>query len=83
MTGPPPDARRVEMPDGRSWRVVRRHEMARIRTRRDTSDRRLFLLFFADDGGFRRVEVAPEFPDPATLTDAELIDAWRSDPPTG
>jgi hypothetical protein len=79
MTGPPPvDARRLEMPDGRWWRIVRRHEMARIRTRRDTSERRLFLLFFADDGAFRRAEVAPDFPDPATLTDVELIEAWRS-----
>jgi len=76
-TGPPPDARRVRMPDGHSWSVVRRHEMARIRTRRDTSERRLYLLFFADGGEFRRLEVAPEFPDPASLTDAALVDAWR------
>ena len=83
MPGPPPDARRVQMPDGESWRVVRRHEMARIRTRRDTSERRLYLLFFADRGDFRRLEVAPEFPDPASLTDAELVDAWRKASSTG
>ena len=76
MSGPPPDARQVRMPDGSSWRVVRRHEMARIRTRRDTSERRLYLLFFGERGEFRQLEVAAEFPDPASLTDAELVDAW-------
>jgi len=77
MSDPPPDARRLTMPDRRSWRVVRRHEMARIRTRRDTSERRLYLLFFADSGEFRRLEVPPDFPDPASLTDAQLVEAWR------
>lgn len=77
MTGPPADARRVEMPDGSSWRVVRRHEMARIRTRRDTEERRLYLLFFADDGRFRRVEVPADFPDPAVAPLTELVDAWQ------
>lgn len=77
MTGPPPDARRVVMPDGLSWRVVRRHEMARIRTRRDSAERRLYMLFFGDDGEFRRVEVPPDFPDPATLSDAAIADVWR------
>jgi hypothetical protein len=51
--------------------------MARIRTRRDTSERRLYLLFFSDGGEFRRLEVPSEFPDPASLTDAELVRAWR------
>lgn len=78
MSGPPPDARRLQLPDGSGWRVVRRHEMARIRTRRDTTERRLYLLFFADSGEIRRLEVAPDFPDPASLTDSELLDAWRS-----
>ena len=77
MTGPPSDARRVEMPDGTWWRVVRRHEMARIRTRRDTAERKLYLLFFADDGRFRRAEVAADFPDPALAPVSELVDAWR------
>lgn len=75
---PPPDARRIEMPDGRWWSIVRRHEMARIRTRRDTSERRLYLLFVADGGEFRRLEVAPDSPDPASLTDEELVEAWRA-----
>jgi hypothetical protein len=66
------------MPDGQWWRVVRRHEMARIRTRRDDAERKLYLLFFADDGSFRRTEVAPDFPDPASLTDAAIVDAWQS-----
>jgi hypothetical protein len=78
VSGPPPDARRLQMPDGGWWRVVRRHEMARIRTRRDTTERRLYLLFFADSGEFRRLEVAPDFPDPASLTDAALFAAWSS-----
>ena len=65
------------MPDGRWWRVVRRHEMARIRTRRDPDERRLYLLFFADDGRFRRVEVHADFPDPALAPADMLIDAWR------
>jgi hypothetical protein len=77
MTGPPPDARRVDMPDGTRWSVVRRHEMARIRTRRDSEERRLYLLFFADDGRFRRAEVAADFPDPALAPLADLVDAWR------
>jgi hypothetical protein len=77
MTGPPPDARRVEMPDGACWRVVRRHEMARIRTRRDTAERRLYLLFFADDGRFRRAEVPADFPDPAVASLTDLVDAWQ------
>jgi hypothetical protein len=77
MTGPPADARRVVMPDGGSWGVVRRHEMARILTRRDSAERRLYLLFFADDGEVRRAEVAPDYPDPATLPDAALVDVWR------
>ena len=83
MPGPPPDARRVRMPDGESWRVVRRHEMVRIRTRRDTSERRLYLLFFGEGGEFRRLEVASEFPDPASLTDAELVKAWHEAAPVG
>jgi hypothetical protein len=66
------------MPDGRWWRVVRRHEMARILTRRDTGERRVYLLFFGDDGDFRRLEVAADAPDPASLTDAELVVAWQS-----
>ena len=78
MTGPPADARHIEMPDGTWWRVVRRHEMARIRTRRDTAERLLYLLFFADDGRFRRAEVSPDFPDPALAPASELIDAWRA-----
>ena len=78
MTGPPADARRIEMPDGTWWRVVRRHEMARIRTRRDTAERRLYLLFFADDGRFRRTEVPSDFPDPELAPAGELIDAWRA-----
>jgi hypothetical protein len=65
------------MPDGRSWRVVRRHEMARILTRRDSAERRLYLLFFGEGGSFRRTEVPPDFPDPATLSDDAIIDAWR------
>jgi hypothetical protein len=78
MTGPPADARRVEMDDGQEWRVVRRHEMARIRTRRDSAERQLFVLFFGDDGAVRRTEVAPDFPDPATLDDSELLALWRA-----
>jgi len=77
MSGPPPDARRVEMPDGTWWRVVRRHEMARIRTRRDTAERRLYLLFFADDGRFRRAEVPADFADPAIAPVGALVDVWR------
>lgn len=77
MTGPPGDARRLEMPDGTWWRVVRRHEMARIRTRSDTAERKLYLLFFADDGRFRRTEVAADFPDPALAPVSALVDAWR------
>ena len=78
MTGPPADARRVEMPDGQEWRVVRRHEMARILTRRDTAERRLYVLFFADDGAVRRAEVPPDFADPATLDAQELVVLWRA-----
>ena len=78
ISGPSPDARRVEMPDGHWWRVVRRHEMARIRTRRESAERKLYLLFFSDDGSFRRAEVAPDFPDPATLPDATIVAAWQS-----
>lgn len=77
MSGPPPDARRIEMPDGTSWRVVRRHEMARILTRRDTTDRRLYLLFFGDDGSFRRAEVPADFPDPALAPERDLVEAWQ------
>jgi hypothetical protein len=77
MSGPPPDARRVEMPDGTSWRVVRRHEMARIRTRRDTAERKLYVLFFADDGRFRRAEIPADFADPATAPVSDLVDLWR------
>lgn len=77
MTNPPPDARRVEMPDGTSWRVVRRHEMARILTRRDSAERRLYLLFFGDDGSFRRTEVPADFPDPALAPVSNLVEAWR------
>ena len=77
MNGPPPDARRLIMPDGSSWRVVRRHEMARILTRRDSSERRLYLLFFADAGDFRRAEIPPDYPDLATLPDDVIIDVWR------
>ena len=77
MTGPPTEARRIEMPDGTWWRVVRRHEMARIRTRRDNAERLLYLLFFADDGRFRRVEVPGDFPDPALAPLPLLFDAWQ------
>lgn len=77
MTSPPADARRVEMPDGHEWRVVRRHEMARILTRRDSTERRLYVLFFADDGAMRRAEVAADYPDPATLGADELVILWR------
>ena len=77
MTGPPVDARRVEMPDGEWWRVVRRHEMARIRTRRDTAERKLYLLFFADDGRVRRAEVSADFPDPTLAPVSDLVDAWQ------
>ena len=66
------------MPDGSAWRVVRRHEMARIVTRRDTADRRLYLLFFGEDGAFRRAEITPDFPDPVTATVAEIIAVWHS-----
>ena len=65
------------MPDGAWWRVVRRHEMARIRTRRDTEERRLYLLFFADDGRVRRAEVTADIPDPALAPLADLVDTWR------
>ena len=65
------------MPDGAWWGVVRRHEMARIRTRRDTEERRLYLLFFADDGRVRRAEVTADFPDPALAPLADLVDTWR------
>ena len=65
------------MPDGAWWRVVRRHEMARIRTHRDTEERRLYLLFFADDGRVRRAEVTADFPDPALAPLADLVDTWR------
>jgi hypothetical protein len=78
MTGPPADARRIEMPDGQQWRVVRRHEMARILTRRDSAERRLFVLFFADGGAVRRAEVPSDFPDPATIGAEELAILWRS-----
>jgi hypothetical protein len=78
MSGPPLDAIRLAMPDGHSWRVVRRHEMARIRTRRDSTDRRLFLFFFADSGAVRRTEVPPDFPDPATVSAREIVDLWHS-----
>lgn len=77
ITGPPPDARRVEMPDGAWWRVVRRHEMARIRTRRDIEERRLYLLFFADDGRFRRAEVPADFPEATLAPLADLVAAWQ------
>lgn len=77
MTGPPPDARRVEMPDGTSWRVVRRHEMARILTRRDSAERRLYLLFFGDHGSFRRAEVRADFPDPVLAPVSDLVEAWQ------
>lgn len=77
MNGPPADARRVEMPDGSSWRVVRRHEMARILTRRDSTERRLYLLFFGDDGSFRRAEVPAEFPDPTLAPVSDLVEAWQ------
>ncbi len=79
MTGPPPppDARRVDMPDGASWRGVRRHEMARILTRRDSTERRLYLLFFGDDGSFRSTEVDADFPDPALAPVSVLVEAWR------
>ena len=76
MTEPTPEALRVEMPDGTSWRVVRRHEMARIRTRRDQTDRRLYLFFFADEGTVRRAEVPPDFPDPMTIPAQDLVDLW-------
>jgi hypothetical protein len=76
MSRPAPDALRVEMPDGASWRVVRRHEMARIRTRHDQTDRRLYLFFFADDGAVRRAEVPPDFPDPMTIPAQDLVDRW-------
>ena len=77
MSGPPPDARRVEMPDGTTWRVVRRHEMARILTRRDSTERRLYLLFFGDHGAFRRAEVPADFPDPALASVGDLVEAWQ------
>ena len=77
MSGPPPDARRVEMPDGISWRVVRRHEMARIVTRRDSAERRLYLLFFGEDDSFRRAEVPADFPDPALAPTSDLVEVWR------
>ena len=76
MSGPVPDALRVEMPDGASWRVVRRHEMARIRSRHDQTDRRLYVFFFADTGAVRRAEVPPDFPDPMTIPAQNLIDLW-------
>ena len=78
MNDPPPDAIRLAMPDGHSWRVVRRHEMARILTRRDSTDRRLYVFFFADSGAVRRAEVPPDFPDPATIPAREIVDLWRS-----
>lgn len=83
MTGLPADALRVAMPDGREWRVVRRHEMTRIHTRRDRAERRLYVLFFADDGALRRAEVAADFPDPATLDTRDLVILWRSAPSLG
>lgn len=75
---PPPTARSVFMTDGRWWRIVRRHEMARILTRRDDGERRLFLLFFADDGACRRAEVPPDFPEVPLASVDELTAAWRS-----
>jgi hypothetical protein len=68
----------MEMPDGEQWRIVRRHEMTRIVTRRDTAERRLYVLFFADGGAVRRAEVASDFPDPATLEARELVILWRA-----
>ncbi len=66
------------MPDGSTWAVLRRHEMARILTRRDNGDRRLYLLFFGADGAFRRGEIVEDFPDPATAPVAEIIAVWHS-----
>jgi hypothetical protein len=68
----------IAMPDGRSWRVVRRHEMARILTRRDSGERRVFLFFFADDGGCRRAEIGSGFPDVAAADADTLAATWRS-----
>ena len=74
----PEDARRLRMPDGRWWRVVRRHEMARIRTRRDAGERRLYLFFFGDGGALRRAEVHADFPDPALADVGELTAVWSA-----
>jgi hypothetical protein len=76
MSGPPLDALRLVMPDGSAWRVVRRHEMTRIRSRGDSGDRRLYLFFFGDEGGVRRVEVPADFADPATIPAREIVDLW-------
>jgi hypothetical protein len=76
MTSRIPDGARVEMPDGKSWSVVRRHEMPRILTKHDTGERLLYVFFFADSGEIRRAEVPPDFPDPATLPRRALVDLW-------
>ena len=74
-----PDGGRVlTMPDGHPWQVVRRHEMARILTRRDTGERKLFLFFFADDGGCRRALIDSDFPDVAAADAERLAAAWRT-----
>lgn len=77
MSGPPPDAPRLEMPDGTWWRVVKRHEMTRIQTRRDAAERRLYLFFFGDHGVVRRTEVSADFPDPMTLPARAIADLWH------
>lgn len=54
--------RRVRMPDGRWWRVERRHEMAQLMTRASLRERRLYVFFHGDAGALRRAEVAADFP---------------------
>jgi hypothetical protein len=52
--------------------------MTRIRTRGDTAERRLYLLFFGGDGAFRRAEVPADFGDPATLPAETIVEMWRT-----
>ena len=52
--------------------------MARILTRRDSGERRLFLFFLAEDGECRRAEVTPDFPDVQLVDPDDLTAAWQS-----